>query len=55
MSIGTRGSSSAGGEVWGDGEGLDKRSASGSGEGTFSIRSESKVVDIVVVQIMSGG
>ena len=44
--------SSVFGEVCG--EGLDKQSARGSGEGTFSMHSERGVVDIVVVWMMSG-
>ena len=54
MSIGTRSSSAVMGEVCVDGGGLDKRSASGSGEGTFSIRSERGVVDMVVVRMTTG-
>ena len=42
------------GKVCIEGEGLDKRSASGIGEGAFSMHSERGVVDIVVVQMMSG-
>ena len=34
--------------------GLVKRSASGSEEGAFSMRSESGVIDIVVVRMMMG-
>ena len=37
-----------------EGEGLDKRSARGSGEGVFSMHSERGVVDIVVVRMISG-
>ena len=37
-----------------EGAGLDKRSASGSEEGTFSMCLESGVVDMVIVRMVSG-
>ena len=40
------------GEALGEDKGLDKRSASGSSEGAFSMHSERGVVDIVVVQMI---
>ena len=52
--IGTRGSSVAMGEMCVEGGGQDKQSASGSGEGAFSMHSESGVVDMVVVWMMIG-
>ena len=54
MSAGTREFSSSVGGACMEGEGLDKRAARGSGEGAFSICSERGVVDIMVVQMISG-
>ena len=54
MSTGTREVSSLVGGACMEGEGLDKRSARGSGEGVFSMHSERGVVDIVVVRMISG-
>ena len=46
--IATSGRSAVMGEVWGEGEGLERRLAKGSGVGAPSIRSERGVVNILM-------
>ena len=54
VSIVMRGSSTVVGEDWGGGEGLDRRSAKGSGTGASSMRSEREVVDMLSERMMGG-
>ena len=42
------------GEAWSEGDGLDRRSAKGSGAGTSSMHSERGVVDMLIEQMMRG-
>ena len=42
------------GEAWGEGGGLERCSAKGSGAGASSIRSERGVVDILMEQMVMG-
>ena len=54
MLTATSGRSVVTGEAWGEGEGLESRSAKGSGAGASSMHSERGVVDILIEQMAMG-